>query len=96
MNKQYRQEGKIGPWTDVYALYATIYFMITGMVPDDAMERWINDTCKPLDSIMGTGLSAARSAAIMKGLAVDGRNRFQTVEELYKELYGGEKRKKKK
>lgn len=93
--EQYRQEGKIGPWTDVYALCATIYFMITGMVPDDAMERWINDTCKPLDSIMGTGLSAARSAAIMKGLAVDGRNRFQTVEELYKELYGGEKKEEK-
>lgn len=93
--EQYRQEGKIGPWTDVYALCATIYFMITGMVPDDAMERWINDTCKPLDNIMGTGLSAAESAAIMKGLAVDGRNRFQTVEELYKELYGGEKKEEK-
>lgn len=93
--EQYRQEGKIGPWTDVYALCATIYFMITGMVPDDAMERWINDTCKPLDSIMGTGLSAAESAAIMKGLELDVRNRFQTVEELYKELYGGEKKEEK-
>ena len=55
----------------------------------------INDTCKPLDNIMGTGLSAAQSAAIMKGLELDAGNRFQNVEELYKELYGGEKKEEK-
>lgn len=37
--EQYRSRGDQGPYTDVYALAATLYKMMTGVTPPDAMER---------------------------------------------------------
>ena len=47
--EQYGQAGKIGPWTDVYAMAATIYYCCTGVLPPSATDRTIGDTltCRP-------------------------------------------------
>ncbi|MCR5690971.1 MAG: serine/threonine protein kinase [Eubacterium sp.] len=84
--EQYRSEGKLGPWTDVYSLCATIYFMITGIVPEDAMERWLGDKLVDIKEVYGTGLTDKQCQAIMKGLAVRPEDRYQKMEDLLADL----------
>lgn len=84
--EQYRTHGKQGPWTDVYALCATIYRMITGQVPAESNERLIDDTLiKP--SAMGIAINPNIENALMQGLNVDYRTRIQDIELLYNVFY---------
>ena len=53
-----------GPWSDVYAVGATIYKMLTGTVPEESMERAAKDTLKP-PSRMGIKLPNNGEIAIM-------------------------------
>lgn len=48
--EQYGRNGKVGPWTDVYAMAATIYYCCTGILPPSAVDRIVEDTlsCQPL------------------------------------------------
>ncbi len=91
--EQYRSHGEQGPWTDVYALCAVLYRMLTGKVPEPAMDRLFSDGLKRPEEL-GTAVSPAVSEAIMRGLAVKKDGRIQTVRELSDALYGGKKLKK--
>ena len=44
--EQYQQKGQ-GPWTDIYALCATIYFCLTGKAPPQALDRITADGLVP-------------------------------------------------
>lgn len=83
--EQYRQKGQ-GPWTDVYALCATIYFCLTGMAPPQPLDRVPEDTLL-LPSKLGAPLSRQQEQALLKGLRIQTRRRFQSVEELRQALY---------
>ncbi len=85
--EQYRSRGEQGPWTDVYALSATIYRCITGKVADEAAERMRADTVKR-PSELGAVISPACEAALMKGMAVRKEDRYQSVEALLAGLQG--------
>ncbi|MBQ3545888.1 MAG: protein kinase [Lachnospiraceae bacterium] len=84
--EQYRAKGNQGPWTDVYALCATMYRMITGVTPQEALERIIDDNVEPL-SKYDSSIWPETEFAIMKGLSLRAQDRYQTVDDLIDALY---------
>ncbi|MBQ7097544.1 MAG: WG repeat-containing protein [Clostridia bacterium] len=74
--EQYQKHGAQGPWTDIYALGATLYYSITGRLIDDAMTRTENEK---LDF---DGISNGVARIIEKMLAVKHTERFQSVSEV--------------
>ena len=81
--EQYRTRGNQGPWTDVYALTATLYRMITGNTPPDSLERLMND-----EMVIPNYLPENIRLAIQKGMAVKAADRFATIDELQAALTG--------
>lgn len=54
--EQYTTDGRSqGPWTDIYALGATLYRCISDETPDEATERMLSDTLLPAFKI-GAGI----------------------------------------
>ena len=87
--EQYRSRGDQGTWTDVYALAATLYKMLTGVTPEDAMERSVKDEVKKPSKI-GVKLSRPMETALMNALNVKIQDRTQTMEEFTQELLAAE------
>lgn len=86
--EQYRRKGNQGPWTDVYALCATMYFCLTGRAPEESIERvWNNDENMVKPSEAGSDIQPRQEAVILKGLAVKGEDRYQSMAELEAALY---------
>ena len=83
--EQYSKRGRQGPYTDVYALAATYYYAITGKVPPDAIDRMAEDTLQ-LPSSYGVKIRKDTEAVLLKGLAVNFRDRYQTMTEFYTAL----------
>ncbi|MBK6088103.1 serine/threonine-protein kinase [Ruminococcus difficilis] len=85
--EQYRRNGKQGPWTDVYAMCATIYRCITGKTPDDALDRVVEDNLqKP--SALGADITPQKEAVLMHGMAVHQQDRCRNMTELLR-LWNG-------
>ena len=75
-----------GSWTDVYALAATIYRAITGEIPPSAIDRWSNVATIKLPSSFGIEITPEQEQVLLKGLAINYQNRYQSVSQFYNEL----------
>ena len=83
--EQYTNRGQ-GPWTDVYALSATIYFCLVGKTPPRSIDRALDDELI-LPRKLGIPLTEEQEQALIKGMGVTRRQRFGSVAELYGALY---------
>ncbi|WP_354003677.1 protein kinase domain-containing protein [Ramlibacter aurantiacus] len=77
---------KQGPWTDIYALGAVAYFVITGTAPPPSAARIVGDEMLPAREAGRGRYSENLLDAIDHALAVHPSQRIQNVSELRKAL----------
>lgn len=92
--EQYQSNGNQGTWTDVYSVCATMYRMVSGDKPEDALAVARGDAkifgLKSFDRTLPDYINVA----IQHGMEVLPENRIQTMEELEQCIYKGRKIKK--
>ena len=76
--EQYSSKGNQGPWTDVYGLAATYYYLVSGVKPLDAMDRLSG---KPMAALcdLCQGVSKKTSDAVNRALALDYHARYKDM-----------------
>jgi serine/threonine protein kinase len=77
---------KQGPWTDVYALAAVVYYAITGKTPPTSVGRLMNDNYVPMAQAGAGRYSAEFLAAIDRALIVKPEQRTQSIDDLRRDL----------
>lgn len=77
--EQYSANGIQGPWTDIYALAATMYHALTGMVPPVPQDRALGESELVAPSKLGIKIPEHEEAWLLKGLEVKWSNRPESV-----------------
>lgn len=85
--EQYQNKGQ-GPWTDVYGLCATMYYCLTGKVPQQSLDRLCGDELI-LPRKLGVDLTENQERALLYGMGIRPRRRYQSIAELHAALYTG-------
>ena len=87
--EQYGRQGRVGTYTDVYALAASTYYLLTGQTPPEATDRASGETLADVRDL-NSGVSRAVGDAVMKGLAMSVEARPQSAREFLELLQRGE------
>ena len=88
--EQYDNSKNIGPWTDIYALGASLYVMLTGVKPDESTNRKIQDELVPPHEL-DPNIPENLSNAVMKAMAIEKHMRFKDVLEFLSAINGDKK-----
>jgi len=83
--EQYHSRGSLGPWTDEYAMCATVWYCLTGQIPDNAPTRVVERTNPDWSQI--PGLTRSQRYALRKGLSVRSKDRYPDMDELIEDLF---------
>lgn len=83
--EQYRSRGEQGPWTDVYAVGASFYRMVTGIRPEESIERMAQDHIK-MPSELGIAIDENTENAMMNSLNVKREYRIPDAQSFYEAL----------
>lgn len=84
--EQYDSHGEQGPWSDVYALSATIYDLLCGQTPPEAILRVEKD---PLTAprVRGAHISRTEQRALLHALSPQVSSRPLSMDQFRSELY---------
>ena len=83
--EQYDNKLEQNSWTDVYAVAATMYYMLTGVTPEFANSRLLEDTLAPVSELR-EGLPPQLDDILKNALAVRPEERTQTAQELLDQI----------
>jgi F-box protein 11 len=85
--EQYAQRAHRAAFTDVYALAATLYHLVTGQCPVPATDRAIGVTLPPVRQV-NPQVGERVAQAVMQGLALEVNKRPQSVRDFLRALSG--------
>jgi serine/threonine protein kinase len=85
--EQYAQQATRGPFTDVYALSATLYCLLTGEIPAAASDRAVGVRVTPVREL-NPQISLPVARAVEAGLQIEVAKRPQTVNAFLRALAG--------
>ncbi|MDR3213576.1 MAG: serine/threonine protein kinase [Azoarcus sp.] len=80
------EELVLGPWTDIYAISAVAYLLVTGVMPTVSVARIMKDTVRPLTSFATPELPAGVLEVVDAGLTVKPQDRPQNVKDYVRAL----------
>ena len=83
--EQFRKKSRQGPWTDVYALGATVYKLLTGRTPDQAIDRIMEDEMQ-VPSRYNPEVPLFLDRIVMKMMAPKIEDRFQNCDDVRREM----------
>ena len=82
--EQYSRTSRKGSYTDIYALGATLYFILTGRVPVEAAARLTEPMPEPRELKHNIPVEANRT--IMKAMQLKPQDRHQSIKEFMADL----------
>lgn len=82
--EQYTSNSRKGSYTDIYALGATLYFILTGKVPLEAAARLTEPLVEP--KVLNPSIPPEANQTVMKAMNLKKENRYQQVQDFMDDL----------